>query len=79
MRRSALKRGGRGYSTRKACIACHASRDIVGPLSYRGICHSCAVVHMVANSLGMTHLHYTDESLNGLIHGSYTGPVIKAA
>ena len=34
---------------------------------------------MIAQYLGMTHIHYTDEFISSGLKLSYTGPVIKAA
>jgi len=79
MARSRIYRGGRRYVNRKHCVACKEHTDIAGELSHRGLCDACAILHMVANVMGMTHVFYYDEEINNGIQRSYTGPVIKAA
>lgn len=74
-----VKHGGQGKASRKSCIACKGHRDIVGALSWAGLCEDCGTCHMVAWMLGLTHVYYEIDDVNWALKLSYTGPVIKVA
>jgi len=79
MKRFAPVRPRKPVTERVYCVACKGHKSEMGPLSRRGMCDTCALVHKVAQWLGMTHVYYYDESISRGVRLSYTGPVKKTA
>jgi hypothetical protein len=66
-------------ASRKLCVQCDQSPKVVGEIGRTGLCSECAIGNLVAQHLGLNHLHMTTYDINRRILAVYTGAVVRAA